>query len=248
MAAFLPLLLGGVSALAGGLSNKPKTTTQKSSTTGNTTQDVNTNFNQSQDSSTAPVYDPQQLAMRNFLIQQFQNRLNPNTINNQVGSYIGQGVNNINQSANTNQQALSNVLASRGLSFSGSAGTALAGQESKRIGDVIGLRNQEPLLRDQLQRQNLTDFSTYMSSLPVGSHTTGTSSGTGYSQTLGSNHSETEGQNYDPGNPLGGALSAGASTLAYLYGKGSFGTSTKPKSSNYSQGNMNTSGGSDILN
>lgn len=224
MASFLLPLISGI---AGGLLNKPKTTTQSGNSTTNSTSDQNTNFNQSQDSSTNPVYDPLQLQMRNFLIGQYQNRLRPEGINNTVNSYIGQGVNNINQSAGTNQAALANILASRGLSYSGAAGTALAGGESKRIGDVIGLRNQESLLRDQLTSQRLTDFSGYLSSLPVGSHTSGTSSGTGYSQTLGSSHTDSQGQNYDPGNPLGGAISGAGSTLAYLYGQGAFGGKKK---------------------
>src|SRR6185295_16307896 len=100
-----PALIAGISGLAGGLLNKPKTTQQNTNSTTNTSSEQNSNFNQS----TNPVYDPLQLQMRNFLISQYQNRLNPTGIQNTVNDYIGQGVNNINTSANTNQQALSNV-------------------------------------------------------------------------------------------------------------------------------------------
>lgn len=219
-----PALIAGISGIAGGLLNKPKTTQQNSNSTTNSSNDTNTNFNQQ----TNPVYDPLQLQMRNFLISQYQNRLNPSGIQHTVNDYIGQGVNNINSTANTNQQALSNTLAARGLSYSGAAGTALAGQESKRIGDITGLRNQESLLKDQLQQQRLTDFSTYMSSLPVGSQ----SSGTGYQQNLGTSHTNSVGTNYDPGNVLGGAVSGLGGSLAYLYGQGAFGNKTKTAGGN----------------
>jgi hypothetical protein len=165
-----------------------------------------------------PTYDPLQLAMRNFLLNQFYTRANSG-VGDQVNAYINQGVGNINNTSNTSEQAIKNLLASRGLSYSGAASTPLANAETQRISDVTNLRNQAPLLQDQLKRQNLTDFGSFLSGLPVGS----TSAGTSYQNTQGSQHTDQTGTVTDPGNILGGAVSGAGSALAYLYGKGAFG-------------------------
>jgi len=212
--AFVPALISGVSALAGGLLNKPKTTTQNTNQTTNISGDQSANSN----ANTAPVYDPLQLAMRNYLLGQFYQRSSPGAIGNQVGSYINQGVNNINESAGTNQAALSNMLASRGLSYSGAASTPLGMAESNRIGQITDLRNSAPILADQFQSKNLTDFASFLSGLPVGQK----SASDAYSTSHQSTNTQGTGQMTDPGNILGGAVTGLGSSLAYLYGKGAF--------------------------
>lgn len=215
MAAFIPALISGVAGLAGGLLNRPKTTQQNSSSTTNTSQQINAN----QNSNVAPVYDPQQLAMRNFLLNAFYQRANSADVDKTVGSYVNSGVNNINSNAQTSEQAIRNVLASRGLSYSGAAATPLANAESSRIGQITDLRNQAPLIKDQLQGKYLTDFASFLSGLPVGQQ----GSGTSYQNTEGSQHTDQHGTITDPGNILGGAVSGLGSGLALMYGNGAFG-------------------------
>jgi hypothetical protein len=221
MPAFLvPAIMAGVSALQGYLANRSKKQQETeqagtSSGTQNTTQTINTS------SSTMPQYDPKQLQMRDFLMSQMYNRTNPNQIQGLVENYVGQGTNNINASAGQNEQALSAALAARGLSYSPVAGQAIGQAQNQRIGDIIGLRNQAPLLQDQIQQQRLTDFSTFMRGLPTGTSTTGSSTGTTTGTTTGA--TQGTGSVSDPNvNPWTGALGTLSSTLANLYGQGAF--------------------------
>jgi len=223
MAAFLPFLMTGLSALAGGLGNREQT--QKSTGTSTTHSNQTTTGTSNVDTSTTPTYDPLQLQMRNFLLNQFYNRTNPNAINGLVDNYIGQGTNNINASASQQEQALSAALAARGLSYSPVAGQAIAQGQSNRIGQIIGLRNQAPLLNDQLQQSRLTDFSTFLKGLPTGTHTVGTTNTT--SNTTGDSTTNQQGSVTTPGNVLGGAFGGAAGMLANLYGQGAFGNKTQ---------------------
>lgn len=211
---FVPALISGISALAGGLLNRKKELTQQG--TSNTTN----NFNQTSnvDTTSTPTYDPMQLAMRNQLLNQFSQRTQPGAVEGLVNSTISQGVNNINSGAQAQEQALRANLAQRGLSYSGTAGNAMAQQQSQRVGDVVGLRSQAPLLQNQFESQRLNDFSSFMKGLPTGTHTTGvnTSSGTGTSQ------GTTSGTTTDPGNPWGGMIGNLATSLSGLYGVGAF--------------------------
>jgi hypothetical protein len=215
MAAFIPALISGVAGLAGGLLNKPKTVTQNQNSTTNTNSDQSAN----QSLNATPTYDPMQLAMRNYLLGQYFQRSQPGQVDSLVKGYVNSGVNNINDSASTNEQVIKNMLASRGLSYSGAAGTSLGMAESNRIGQISALRNSAPLIGDNLQRQNLTDFSGFLSGLPTGQ----SSVSDAYSQNHSSSHTEGVGTATDPGNVAGGAVSGLGSSLAYLYGKGAFG-------------------------
>ncbi len=213
--ALIPIIAG----IAGGLLNRGQKTEQTQNSTSNTNQTQNT----AQNASTAPVYDPYQLQMRNFLISQFYNRSNPGYINNLVNTSLNNGVNAINDSAAPNRLALQNALAQRGLSYSGTAGTALGNAEANRIGQITQLQAQRPLLQDQLQNQNLTSFSDYLSRLPVGQ----SSSSTGYNNATGTTNTTGTGTNTTPGNILGGVASGAGSALGLLYGQGAF--DKKPK-------------------
>jgi hypothetical protein len=210
---FIPALIGGLSGLAGGLLNKPqKQATQTDTTSHNSSSSAASG-------STLPVYDPYQLQMRNFLLNQYYNNTNPAAINQLVSSSINQGVNSINDSAGPQEQALRANLAARGLNFSGTAGTTLAGQQANRIGQITQLQGQAPLLRDQLQQRNLTSFSDYLSRLPVGQQFN--QSGTNTSD--GTQHVQGNGTITSGGGALGGAIGGLGSSLGLMYGLGAFG-------------------------
>lgn len=232
MGFLIPGIISGVGALAGLLGNRPKTTEQTQDITKTDTQNMSssgtTGF-QNQGLST-PTYDPFQLQMRDFILGSYYNRLDPNRIAGLVGSTIGQGVNNINQGYDTANQALNQNLAERGLSYS--AMPAQSQLQGQRVSNILGLRNQAPLLQEQLQGQALTDFGSFLRGLPTGMATT--QSGTGTQDVTGTStdtmHQVGKGTNTDPGNMLGGATQGLASMLGYLYGQGAFGNTKKAPS------------------
>lgn len=215
MAAFIPALLSGLAGVGGGLLNRPQTTKIDNTTT------TNNSSTGSVTGSSLPVYDPNQLQMRNFLINQFYNQTNPAAIHGLVNNTINTGVNNINDAAGPQQQALQASLAARGLSYSGAAGTAEAQQQSGRIRDIFNLQNQAPLLENQLRQGNLTSFADFFKGLPTGTATQGTSQ----ENTTGTTHQV--GTQTGSGNVAGGAVSGAGSALALMYGLGAFGK-TKP--------------------
>lgn len=219
MGFLIPAIISGVGALAGALSNRPKTTTQTMNQTTNQSQNQTGVTNV--DNSSMPIYDPQQLAMRNFLLQQYYNRLDPARIEGLTQSTIGAGVNAANNSYAGAEQALRASLAGRGLSYSPVAGAGEAQLQQGRVGSIIGTRAQAPLIKNQLESGALSDFGSFLSTLPTGTHNFGTtssaSSGNATSNTQGT------GTNTDPGNMLGGAVGGLGSMLAFLYGQGAFG-------------------------
>ena len=206
MAAFIPALISGVAGLAGSLFGKPQTTTQNTNST--------TNQSSTQNASSLPNYDPLQLQMRNYLLNQFYQQTNPNAINSLVSNYIGTGTNTINQNANSQQQNLKAYLGAQGLNYSPAAASAYENADAGRVSQINQLQNSAIPLANQVQQQRLTNFASFFSGLPVGTTSQGSSTGT--STTNGT--STTTG----PNNMLAGGLSAGASTLAGLYGQGAF--------------------------
>jgi len=226
--AFIPALIGGLEGLAGGLLNRPQTTTSggTSSTTSNSSGTTT--------GTSLPNYDPMQLQMRNFLLNQFYNQANPNAIGNLVSNYTAGGINTINQGAGAAQQSLQNRLAGSGLSFSNAAPFAQSSIDQSRIGGITALRTQAPILQSNLQQSRLTDFSSFLQGLPVGQTTTGTTTQQGTQNTTQT------GNVTQPGNILGGAASGIATTLAGLYGMGAF-KGSQPSTYNPNPGGLGIS-------
>ncbi len=219
----LPLLamlgMSGLSALSGAFGNKRKQTQEQTSNT-------NQSFNKADsfDTTELPAYDEFQQNYKDQIYNKLLERLNQDP---EMEGYSNQGQQTINRAGDSRQQALSHMLAQRGLQHSPISGYAAASADSARISDQSNFLNQIPLLKNQLQRDNLGDFSKFFSSLPTGSRRTGTQTSTGTTNgvTTGTGSgTETGGQ----GGFLGGLLGAG-STLAGLYGLGAF--SKAPKSS-----------------
>jgi len=197
----IPLALSGISALGGLLGNRKKTL--------ETTQDTKSTENL--DSTNQPVYDPQQQIMRSLLMNQFLGRTEDD--NDYFGGYQREGIGNINQQADLNDEAIQNILASRGLGRTTAGANSLIGNQLNRGRQISSLNNQIPLMADARRRQNLLDASGFFGQLPVGSHVTGTNTRT----------SSSKGTQTDPGNPLGGMFGNLAGTLSGLYGAGAFG-------------------------
>lgn len=190
--AFIPAIISGISALAGGLFGQPqKTTTQQNSTT-------NSSSSQSGSASSLPNYDPLQLQMRNYLLNQFYQQTNPQAINSLVSNYVGTGTNNINQNANGQQQNLNAYLGAQGLSYSPAAASAYENADAGRVGQINQLQNSAVPLANQIQQQRLTNFAQFYSSLPTGQTTTSQSQSNGTSNTSGTSTSTGPTQQYGP--------------------------------------------------
>ena len=89
--------------------------------------------------------------------------------------YSAQQTSNINANAQAQENAVNNIMASRGLATSPVAATAQAGVEQNRQNQITNMQQQLPLLQNQLNLQNLAGATSLFASLPKGSQTTGTS-------------------------------------------------------------------------
>ena len=197
----IPLAISGISALGGLLSNRKKTL--------ETTQDFKSTDNI--DSTNMPTYDPQQQIMRSLLMNQFLGRTEDDS--DFFRGYQREGIGNINQQANLNDESIQNLLANRGLGRTSAGASALIGNQLNRGRQISSLNNQIPLMADARRRQNLMDASGFFGQLPVGQHVTGMNTRVGSSK----------GTQTDPGNPMGGLFGNLAGTLSGLYGMGAFG-------------------------
>lgn len=131
-----------------------------------------------QSSSTTPTVSPQTQALLDQLTKQY-GALASSTPD--LKPYQAQQTQQINTNRGLQGKAVDNIMAARGLSTSPVSGTAQAGVENSRVGDITNLQQSLPLLLQQLKSQNLAAAGNFASSLPRGSTTTGTSGQTGYS-------------------------------------------------------------------
>jgi len=180
------LLIGGLLSALGGLGGafaKPQT----SDTTSN--------------SSTTPQYDPQNLALRNQLLQLYADRTSGKGATDFQNSYTLGGLNNLRRTAGVNQQAVSDMLTARGIGRTTAGGSALADTSYRTGSGFADFLNNIPMIMDQRQAANLSAAGGYQASLPVGSNTTGTSHTVGLT-----------------GGGIGGAIQGVASTAAGYMG------------------------------
>lgn len=194
MPAFLiPLIAAAASAIGGGLANRRSART----TTGNNS------FNNTQ--TTTPTDLPEFANLRAMLAERAGASLSAPT---PLAGYGATGIQNINRTSNTIQQALQNRLAASGLAGSPVAGAGAANIEQARGGEIARFQNSLPLLEREMRNEDLMNALRVYGAGPRS--TTTTSSGTGTQQTVA------------PGSVAGGALSSAASMIAYLMGMGAF--------------------------
>lgn len=216
MASFvLPL----VSGLAGLFGSSNKSTTNSSSNTAGQTQTQN----QAQSQSGFNL-NPLQQQLTNAFSGSALNQVNNAT---NLTPYTQGGLENLQGQGQANQTAISNNLASRGLSFSPAASTALTQNTLNTGNQEQSFLQQVPLLQNQLQTQAQQNAENAMRAPGIATSTSGTSGGTTVNQ------SGTQGTSTTTGsvNPLagllgglgaGGAASGGslASILSSLFGGG----------------------------
>ena len=149
---------------------------------------------------------PEAAALMRNLIGKYSSLSNVN-----LAPYQAQQSEAINRSSNLQSEAVRNIMAARGLSSSPVAGTAEAGVQAGRFGQLTNLRQQIPLLQNQLTLQNLQGATGLYGQLPRGSVSTGvgTSEQTGSTNQTGSTISSgttNQNQNYQNQTSTGGGL------------------------------------------
>jgi len=158
--AFLPLLIAGLSALAGGLANRSSTQNQRAS------------FNNIQ--ATTPTYDPETMGLRNTILNNYMNMM-PGTSGYQ--NFINQGISGINRSSDLQRQNLQSILAARGIQGP-AAGNSLAGLENSRFSNILNFTQNAPY-------QALAGAGNFFSQIPKGATTTSSGTQTGQFQQPG---------------------------------------------------------------
>lgn len=172
----LPALLGGASFLGGALNNRAKKGTQT------TTQ---------QDS-------PAASGLNDLLLSRARERLKAGI---DFGGYQAEGMKNINNTFGDVRTSVNADLTARGLTDSPAAAAPLTRLEGSRGAALSQFTNTLPLVRRQMEDEDLSMASRLYAMQPRTMTSTGT----------------------QPGNMAGGGFSDMSSVMAFLYGMGAFG-------------------------
>ena len=150
-------------------------------------------------STTTPNLSPELQALIDQIMKQAGGLTTPS-----LSGYQAQQTQGINHNADLQSQSVNNIMASRGLATSPVAGTAQAGVEQQRFGQINQMNEGLPLLQNQMNLQNLGAASSAASMVPKGSTTSG-------------NQTTTNSGNQTQGGGVGGAVGGIASILASLF-------------------------------
>lgn len=172
---FLPYIAAGASFLGGMVKNKSQQT-----------------------STTTPTLNPAYSPLQAQILAMVKQRLSSDP---DLTGYRAGGEQNINRIYGNTAVSQGNDLTTRGLSTSPVAATVAATRENARAGTLASFVNQLPLLKRQMQAEDL-GIGTNVLQFGRGSTTTGTATG---------------------GGGLGGGIENLAQYLGYLSGKGAFG-------------------------
>lgn len=183
MGGFVMPIIAGLSGLAGAF-GKSK---QVSDTTSNST--------------TTPNYDPATLAFKNHLMDIFSNNLNSLPTQDQFKTA---GVKNIQDQSDNAQAGLQDILAAHGLSRTTAGGTSTFDTSYKQGQGISNFLTNAPFNYQTAIAPSLSGASSFLSSLPLGTTTSGSS------HTVGTG---------GPTSPIAGAITGGASGLAGLLGQ-----------------------------
>ena len=224
MASFVLPILSGLAGLFGGGQQKQTQQTQ------NTTQSGTQSQTGQSTATTTPNLSPLQQALIGMftggaadLYQQSQN----------LSPYTQQGLQTIGSQGNANRQTISNILASRGLSYSPAAATPLT-MNAYNIGNqqsqfLAGI----PLLQRQLQQQSLDELMKSFGVIPTGQTNTGSTSGT----TTSNMTSNMTGTGTQSGNPMAGLFGGIGAALPLAF-PGIFGGGLRNQLPNQQSYNM----------
>lgn len=183
MGAFIAPIIAGLSALTGGLSKQKQTSDTNSTST------------------TTPNYDPATAAFKNLLLGLYTKNLNNLPSQDQ---FTTAGVKNLTDSSDAAQSGLSDILASRGLSRTTAGGSSAFDTSYKQGQGISNFLTNAPFNYQTAIQPELSGGSAFLSSLPLGTTTTGSS------HTVGTG---------GPSSPVAGAITGGASGLAGYLGQ-----------------------------
>lgn len=154
MSAWVGAALTGLSALSGLIPHKQVSTTNT-------------------DQTTTPTYDPATATFRDKLLRLFSENLDGDQ---GFGAALKTGgLTNIRDTAGLADTNVGNLLTSRGINRTTAGGSALTDSNYRSAHDVSTYLNQLPIILDQRKQALLSGAGSFLSSLPTGSHTTGTS-------------------------------------------------------------------------
>lgn len=188
----IPLIGTGISAAAGFFGG------------GDKKQDTSSTQQSNSSSTSTPNLSPQQQSLINQIIKGASDQYNQSQ---DLSGFTAGGLQNINNNSNIQSKTVSNLLASRGLSYSPAAVTALSNPESNKLSQSSSFLNSIPLLQRQMKEDSLTTLMKSFGLLPTSVTNTSSSSSSG------------TGQQVQQGNPIAGAL-AGAGAGLYSSGLG----------------------------
>jgi hypothetical protein len=183
----IPLISAGISGLAGLFGGRSQKTT--ASGTQDTTQ------------TSTPNYTPEQQQFIDQILKQYQGQIS----GTDLSGYQAQGLAGINQTGNASDQAIRNILAQRGLSFSPAAATSLTQSRLNQGQQQSTFLNNLPLLQYQLKSQALAGGSQFLSGLKIGQTQTG--------------HTSSQETQTGPGNIAGGLFAGIGSGIASTLGR-----------------------------
>lgn len=203
----IPIIAGLLGGLGGLFGNRPKQTTQDITSSGKESQ---TGTSSGTGLQMPELSGLQQTAQDTFL-RALMDKIRGGT---DLRGYQAGGIQDINQGYNLKQQALQNILAARGLSYSPAAGTAQGGLESQRIGDVTRFNQQMPMVQRQMSIEDINNLIQGFMSTPKGVRTTSTQDYSTNRDYSGTQHSV----GTQPGDMMGGLLSGAGGALAPFLG------------------------------
>ena len=215
---WLPIVLG-MQALSGILGGRKaaRTGTTDITTTGTETSGVTGRETQTFDLSTLPQLMPEIQKLISPLSSILMQRL---TSPIDLAGYTGAGIKNINQAAEARTKALNQVLASRGLTYSPTAGVANIAAESGRLSDISNFVSQLPMLQRQMQGEDINNLLNLIRAVPVGERKTGTQIDDIIRNITSTSMGRRYGVGVEPGSVLAEGVSVPSSLLAALYGLG----------------------------
>ena len=213
--AFVPALIAGLGGLGGLFGNRSQTQRTTQNTQFNNQGNQQTGYAGA--ASSNPLLNPAAQSLLNPIANNYLNLIGQDQ---DLSGYKAGAIGDINQTSNIHKQALEANLAQRGITGPAAA-SALNQNENSRFSDITKLNQQLPLLQLQLMLQKLQGAGGFFSQIPTGTYNEQYGSGFGNTQNQGTQNMQ--GTGTQPGNQLGGLFGGLGTTLAGLYGMGSFG-------------------------
>lgn len=158
-------------------------------------------FSNTTNSTTTPNLTGPQSDLINSLFSNYQGQINNVPAWNQA--YVNNGTNNILKNALASAQNANDITSQRGIARTTAGAQALNDQSQQQGSQLSTFLNQAPIAEQSNLTSLLNNAGSFAATVPTGSSTSSTSSGYGNA----------------PANPIGGAVTGGATALAGILGQ-----------------------------